>query len=255
MTQEPFGREQRRILGQVLAIHDQVLPVHVHLHVVDPTSTQGVDHVQGHADVAHEDLHRRLGVLVLEEELDAVGGADFRRFSDAVDEAMPALRVGRLEGVVVPLDARPDDEVRAQRTCERRACERLLERESAHLVVGRRETASSEAWIEVKPGADAVDVVPGKRGLHLGKVLLVQLLRIVELVAVDHLAETRDRSPHPLNGCLVGVLGLVADRYEARHHRSERPDAKTRLHRCSIVSFRSAAPWHRRAHGPECMTI
>ena len=67
VAEQALGREQCCVLGEVLAVHDQVLPVHVDLHVVDPLGAQLVDHVQRHADVAHEDLHRRLGVLVLEE--------------------------------------------------------------------------------------------------------------------------------------------------------------------------------------------
>ena len=68
VAEQAFGGEQRRVLGEVLAVHDQVLPVHVDLDVVDPLGAQLVDHVQRHADVAHQDLHRRLGVLVLEED-------------------------------------------------------------------------------------------------------------------------------------------------------------------------------------------
>ena len=65
VAEQPFGREQRRVLGEVLAVHEQVLPVHVDLHVVEPLGAQLVDHVQGHPDVAHQDLHCRLRVLVL----------------------------------------------------------------------------------------------------------------------------------------------------------------------------------------------
>ena len=71
VAEHALGGEQRRVLAQVLAVHDQVLPVHVDLDVVEALGAQLVDHVQRHADVAHEDLHRRLGVLVLQEELDA----------------------------------------------------------------------------------------------------------------------------------------------------------------------------------------
>ena len=65
VAEQPFGREQRRVFGEVLAVHQQVLPVHVDLHVVEPLGAQLVDHVQGHPDVAHQDLHCRLRVLVL----------------------------------------------------------------------------------------------------------------------------------------------------------------------------------------------
>ena len=50
-----------------------------------PSAWQLVHHVQAHADVAHQDLHRRLGVLVLEQQLDPVPGADLGRL------AMPSI--------------------------------------------------------------------------------------------------------------------------------------------------------------------
>jgi len=54
------------VFRQVLAVHQQMLPIHVDLDVVDSLRAELVDDVQAHADVAHQDLHRRLGVLVLE---------------------------------------------------------------------------------------------------------------------------------------------------------------------------------------------
>ena len=68
VAEEALGGEQRRVLGEALAVHQQVLPVHVDLDVVEALGAERVDHVQRHPDVAHQDLHRRLGVLVLEEE-------------------------------------------------------------------------------------------------------------------------------------------------------------------------------------------
>ena len=73
---------------------------------------QRVDHVQGHPDVAHQDLHRGLGVLVLEEELDSALLAAGGHLADAVDEPRPGLAVRRLERVVVALDAGPEDHLR-----------------------------------------------------------------------------------------------------------------------------------------------
>ena len=66
---------------------------------------------------------------------------------------------------------------------------------------------------------------------HVGllEVLLVQLLRIVEFVAVDEIAEPLDSTPHAVRGRLARKLGLVAAGNEARHHRAERPDAQARL--------------------------
>ena len=106
VPEESFGREQRCVLAEALVVHEQVLPVHVDLDVVDALGAERVDHVQRHPDVAHEDLHRRLGVLVLEEEQDSVLLAPLRGLPDPVDEPGPALGVRRLERVVVALDPR-----------------------------------------------------------------------------------------------------------------------------------------------------
>ena len=163
MAEQPFGGEQRRVLGEVLAVHDQVLPVHVDLDVVDPLRAQRVDHVQRHPDVAHQDLHRRLGVLVLEEHRHAALAGVLGRLADAVDEALPRRRVRRLERVVVALDPGPDDEVRPELSREVDRLEREAERLRARRVVGRRETALGEPRIEVQAAREAVDAVPVQR--------------------------------------------------------------------------------------------
>ena len=113
VAEQPFGREQRRVLGQMLAVHDQVLPVHVDLDVVDAALAQLVDHVQRHPDVRHVDLHRRLGVLVLEEEQAARAREPLCDLGHAVDQPRPRLGVRHLERVVVALAAGPDDHLRA----------------------------------------------------------------------------------------------------------------------------------------------
>ena len=62
-------------------------------------------------------------------------------------------------------------------------------------VVGRHEPALAEARVEVEARRHAVDVVPAERVEHLVEVVLVQLLRVVELVAVDEVAQAVDRAP------------------------------------------------------------
>jgi hypothetical protein len=111
VTEHPFGRAESGVLGEALAVHDQVLPVHVHLDVLEPLGSELVDHMQRHADVPHVDLHRRLRVLVLEEQEDPLLPAALGGLTDAVDEPGPTLPVGSLERIVVALDAGPDDEV------------------------------------------------------------------------------------------------------------------------------------------------
>ena len=61
---------------------------------------------------------------------------------------------------------------------------------------------------------------------YLVEVLGAQLLRVVELVAVDELAETFHGSPHALGCRFARPLRLVAAGHEARDHGSERPDSE-----------------------------
>src|SRR4029079_10656218 len=97
--------------------------------------------------------------------------------------------------------------------------------------VGVAEASAPEPGIEVQPPREAVHVVVAAQRLaDRVRVFLVQLLRIVELVAVDQVAEAVDRAPHPLDRRLTRVLGLGAARGEAGDHRAERPDSEARLH-------------------------
>ena len=196
---------------------------------VDPLGAQLVDDVQRHADVAHQDLHRGLAVLVLQEQLAAVLGAHLGGLADGLDEPAPAVGIRRLERVVVALDAGPQHEVRAQRAGEVGALEREAQRLRPGRGIGVDEAAAAEARIEVQARAERVDAVPVERRAHLVEVVRRELGRVVELVVVDQVAEARDGAVHLLGGRLVRELGLVADGHEARDHRSERPDAEAGL--------------------------
>ena len=167
---------------------------------------------------------------MLEEEVDPVLGAALRGLADAVHEPAPALRVRRLERVVVALDPRPDDEVRAERPCHVGGGQRAAAGFCADLRIRVDEAAAAEERIEVEPGGDAVDAVAAERLAHLVEVLLGELLRVMELVVVDQVAEPVDRPPHALDRGLAGVLRLVAARHEPRDHGPQRPDAQARLH-------------------------
>ena len=230
VAHKPLRGQQRRVLREILPVHDQVLPVHVDLDVVDALAAQLVDDVQGHADVPHQDLHRRLGVLVLQEERHAPLAASRRDLADTVDEARPRVCVRRLEGIVVALDPGPEDHLRADVAGEVGGLERLPQRISPHGVVRRRESALAEARIQVRAGGDRIDPVAGQRRPDVVEVVPRQLLRVVELVVVDVALEPRDGARHPLGSGLPGVLRLVAARHEARDHRAQRPDTEARLH-------------------------
>ena len=66
----------------------------------------------------------------------------------------------------------------------------------ARLVVGRAEASLAEAGIEVQAARDAVDAVPVERAADRLEVLGRELLRVVELVVVDQVAEPLDRGAH-----------------------------------------------------------
>jgi hypothetical protein len=173
-----------------------------------------------------KDLHRGLGVLVLEEELDPALARALRRLADSVDEARPAVGVRRLERVVVALDSGPEDEVGAELAGEVDGVERALHRLVADGVVRRREPPFAEERIEVQARTDRVDVATVERVADVVEVVRRQLVRVVELVPVDRVAEPLDRARDTLRSRLVAVLGLVAQRDEPRDHRPESPDAE-----------------------------
>ena len=171
VAEQPFGGEHRRVLRQALTVHEQVLPVHVDGDVVDALAAQRVDHVQRHPDVPHQDLHRRLRVLVLEEDGDAMLLRVLRGLADAVDEAGPRLLVRRLERVVVAFDSGPDDHVRAGLGGEVDRLARQPERLCPRRVVRGDEAAQLEARVEVQAAGDAVDPMPVECVPHVLEVL------------------------------------------------------------------------------------
>src|SRR5581483_4038810 len=131
-----------------------------------------------------------------------------------------------------------DDERNAERAGEVRCRGGDPERLAEDGGIGVDEAAAAEARVEVQTAREAVDVVAAEGGAHLVEVLLRQLLRIVELVAVDEVSEAFHGAVHALGGRLTGPLRLVAAGDEARHHRAERPDAERGLH----AGLRSASP-------------
>jgi hypothetical protein len=77
-----------------------------------------------------------------------------------------------------------------------------------------------------RPARDAVDPVPVERVSDLVEVRRRQLLRVVELVVVDQVAEPLDRGPHLLRRRLARELGLVPGSVEAGRHVAEGPDSE-----------------------------
>ena len=233
VAEQPLGGEQRRVLAEVLAVHDQVLPVHVDLDVVDPLGAQLVDDVQRHADVAHEDLHRGLGVLVLQEQLARRAWRTSPRpgRSPSMNQR-PAVGVRRLERVVVALDPGPEHEVRAERSRRSRpprASAAAPPRGSPDRATTRPPLA--EARVEVQPGADRVDAVAveRRRAPRRGCPARARPGSGTRSRRSGRRAR-RPRGAPSRPSISLGVLGLVAAGHEARDHRAERPDAEARAH-------------------------
>src|SRR3954467_11845703 len=121
----------------------------------------------------------------------------------AAREPRPGVGVRRLERVVVALDPGPDDEVRAELACEIGGFERQPPRPRPRRGIWGDEPAAAEARIEMEPARDAVDAVAAERLTHRVDVVGRELLRIVELVLVDQLAEPLDRAADPFGRRLV----------------------------------------------------
>src|SRR5581483_6880324 len=145
------------------------------------------------------------------------------------------LRVRGLEGVVVPLDPRPDDHVRAGLRGEVDRLPGQAQRLVAERVVGRAERPLSEAWIQVQTGRDAVDPMTVEGLPNLVQVVRRELPRVVELVVVHEVAESLHRGPYLGHGRGPGQLGLVPAGVEAGGHAAEGPDTEARLHDASVL--------------------
>ena len=160
VAEQPLGGEQRRVLGEVLAVHDQVLPVHVHLDVVVPALARACGSraascrcsASGSSSPAPSSCARARAAGPCSPSVPAT-------CAEAVDEPAPAVRVRRLERVVVALDPGPDDHRHAQLARQLRAGDGDLHRLAADGRVGIDEPAAAEARIEVQPAGEAVDVV------------------------------------------------------------------------------------------------
>src|SRR5512133_1436653 len=126
--------------------------------------------------------------------------ATFGGLTDSLDEPRPTFRVGRLKRVVVALDPWPDDEVGTELAGEVDSRKRLAQCLRPRRLVGRHEAATAEAGIEMEAGREAVDVVSVQCVADLVQVLLGQLLRVVEFVAVDQVSETFDSFLYACSG-------------------------------------------------------
>ena len=169
-----------------------------------PAVAQLVDHVQRHPDVRHVDLHRRLGVLVLEEEQAPVRREPLGDLRDAVDQPRPRSRR------TAPGTGSCSPRRRARRSSARRSRRRGRPPRAepsasrAHRVVERGQPALAEARVDVqarrrsrRSRARRAPRAPrrGCRGSSSP--------RIVELVVVHQVAEPGDRAVHLLRDRLV----------------------------------------------------
>ena len=86
--------------------------------------------------------------------------------------------------------------MRAELAGEVGGFERQPHRLCARRGIGRDEPAAAEARIEMEPAGDGVDAVFAECLANLVDVLGRELLRVVELVVVDQVAEPVDRAAH-----------------------------------------------------------
>ena len=128
---------------------------------------------------------------MLEEERDAALARSAPRPAPMPSiEPRPRLGVRRLERVVVALDPGPDDEVRAELAGEVGRLERAPHAPRSRTPSsGETSPPLPKRRVEVQPARDAVDVVAAERVADLVEVVARELLRVVELVAVDQVAE------------------------------------------------------------------
>src|SRR5829696_1203835 len=179
------------------------------------------------ADVLHQDLHRRLGVLVLEENLDAPLVGVVGHLGYPLDETAPHLRVGSLESVVVPLCPRPDDEVRPHLRAQVHAALEGVDALSAQAIVRVDEGTQGVGRVGVEPCGDhgQVHTVLFQDREDLLDVLLVDLAGVVVLEAIKKVREPLGYAPGLVYHRLAGGLRVVAGRHEAGNGRPESPDA------------------------------
>src|SRR6266566_7468058 len=151
MPQLALAVQERGILSQVLAIHDQMLPVHVDLKErrIDSQAAHAVNGVERGSDVAHQNIHSRFAVFVFQEHRYTFISCVSYHFTYSIDKQIPRLRVLSLEVIVVALRAGPDDEVRPQRSCQVNAALQRLDTFTPQRQVRIDERSQLIRWIGV----------------------------------------------------------------------------------------------------------
>ena len=192
-----------------------------------PWRAELVDHVERHPDVPHQNLHRRLGVLVLEED----GHPPLARVvaaSPTPSTNAPTTPRRRLERVVVALDARPDDHVGSDRPA-RSIASRVSRSASSRVASSGEQRAPLPKRASRGDRSRCIDPVP------------LSASRTASRFSGESSAGSGTRSRRsglparqppsaPSRRSNPGQLGLVAPGVEPRRHVPERPDPQARLH-------------------------
>jgi hypothetical protein len=188
VAQLVLGGEEVSIFCQVLAVHYEVLPVQIYLQVggVHPEGVDLLDGKQRHPDVLHQYLHGRLGVLVLQEDLNVLLVGVVRKLRNTLDETPPRLRVRPLERVVVPFRAGPDDEVRANSRAQINAAPQGVFSQAPESRIGVDESAKGVGRVGVESRGDdrQVHFVGGENARNLIDVVLIDFARVMVFQAV-----------------------------------------------------------------------
>src|SRR5579875_931974 len=231
MTKFPLGMEQRGVFGQVLAVHNEVLPVHVDLQArgVHAQAAHAVNNVEAGGDVAHQNVHRRLAVLVLQEDGHALRGRVRHDFAHPFDELVPGVNIVALEVIVVALGAGPDDEMRAQRGGKVHAALERVDALAAQRFVRIDEGPQFIGRIGMQAGGNTINIHRPQRGLDTIYDILIDLARIMILQAINQVGQPIDDAAGLRYHVFVRDFGVIARRYKARNVGAKGPDAQAVL--------------------------
>src|SRR6266566_3233537 len=151
MPQLALAVQERGVLSQVLAVHDQMLPVHVDLQerCIDSQAAYAVNSIERSGDIAHQNIHGWFAVFVFQEHRYTFIGCVSYHFTYSIDKQVPCLRVLSLEVIVVALRAGPDDEVRPQRSRQVNAALQRLDTLAPQCQVRIDERSQLIRWIGV----------------------------------------------------------------------------------------------------------
>ena len=137
-----------------------MLPVHIDLEAggIDTQATYAVDGVEGGRNIAHEYVHGRFAIFVLQEDRYAFGSCMRDYFTHTTYKQIPRLSILALEVVVIAFCTRPDDEVGTKCSGEVNTALERLNSFATQRRIGIDECSQFVCWIGMKSSGEAVDI-------------------------------------------------------------------------------------------------